>query len=389
VSVPAAQVDVWTLIGPSRIDAPGGGLATGVLFHIAIPAANPNTIYVSSPTSGVWVSADHGGTWHDASGNLPSLTVVALAVHAANPQHVFAALGDKGVYASGDGGSSWAFVSGLPAGLPPITELVVDPTNAQRLYLRAAAAIYRSTDGGTSWQVSFAGAASHLIMAPGDPRILYAGVPNVGVARTRDAGASWAVLTPGLAAAAFDVRVAPSPAAAQVIYARNRVPAPTLNEVWRSTDGGGTWTLQSTPNVFLSLIKADATTADRVYVAGVDFFRSDDGGATWVGKPGAHVDHHDCVHDPGHPTDIYTACDGGLYRATQADNWAFVANGIANVEFYDLAVATERPELAIGGTQDNGTTISDGSALEWGKVSGGDGGTVAIDPPRTRRSCTS
>jgi hypothetical protein len=188
------------------------------------------------------------------------------------------------------------------------------------------------------------------------------------------------VLTPGLAGSAFDVRVAPSAADPAVVYARNRVPAPTLNEIWGSEDGGASWTLRSTPGVYLSVIKADATAADRVYVAGVDFFRSDDGGATFAGKPGAHVDHHDCVHDPGQPADVYTACDGGLYRATQAEGWTFVADGIANVEFYDLAVATERPELAIGGTQDNGTAIFDGSSLVWGKVSGGDGGTVAIDP---------
>jgi photosystem II stability/assembly factor-like uncharacterized protein len=380
VSVPAPKVDIWTPIGPSRIDAPGGGPATGVLFHIAIPSADPTTIYVSSPTSGVWASADRGNSWRDASGNLPVLTVVALAVDAANPQHIFAALGDAGIYASGNGGGSWTRIGVPPAGLPPITELVIDPKNAHSLYLRAIDAIYRSTDGGASWQLSLSGATSHLIMAAGDPRILYAGVPTVGVMRTRDGGASWAALTAGLAQTAFDVRVAPSPVDAAVIYARNRVPAPTFNEIWRSTDGGVSWAVRSNPNFYLSVIKADATAAGRVYVAGVDFFRSDDGGATWVGKPGAHVDHHDCVHDPGQPADIYTACDGGLYRATQAENWAFVANGIANVEFYDLAVATQRPELAIGGTQDNGTPISDGSALEWGKVSGGDGGTVAIDP---------
>lgn len=380
MSVPAPEVGTWTLIGPTRIDAPGGGLATGVLFHIAIPVADPNTIYVSSPTSGVWASADRGGSWRDATGDLPSLSVMALAVDAANPQHVFAALGSAGVYASTNGGGSWTHAGGPPTGLPPITELVADPTNAQNLYLRASDAIYRSTDGGASWQLSRAGAASHLIMAPGDPRTLYAGVPNVGVARSSDAGSSWTVLTPGLAPTAFDVRVAPSPADAAVIYARNRVPAPTNNEIWRSSDGGATWALQSNPNVYLSVIKADATSADRVYVAGVDFYRSDDGGVTWADKPGAHVDHHDCIHDLGQPADIYTACDGGLYRATQAENWEFVANGIANVEFYDLAVSTQRPELAIGGTQDNGTPIFDGSALEWGKISGGDGGTVAIDP---------
>ena len=380
MNVPAPKVDVWTPIGPTRIDAPGGGPATGVLFHIAIPNADSNTIYVSSPTSGVWASADRGGSWRDATGNLPTLAVVALAVDAANPQHVFAALSALGVYSSKDGGASWTLAGGPPASLPAITELVVDPTNAQNLYLRASDAIYHSINGGASWQVSRAGAASHLIIAVGAPRTLYAGVPNVGVARTTDAGANWAVLTPGLAPTAFDVRVAPSPADSMVIYARNRVPAPTLNEIWRSGDGGGSWSLQSTPNVFLSVIKADATAANRLYTAGVDFFRSDDSGVTWTGKPGAHVDHHDCVHDPAHPADIYTACDGGLYRATQAENWQFVANGIANVEFYDLAVATERPELAIGGTQDNGTPIFQGSTLEWGKISGGDGATVAIDP---------
>src|SRR6516162_2285638 len=124
MNVPAAEVDVWTPIGPTRIDSPGGGQATGVLFHIAIPAADPNTIYVSSPTSGVWASADRGSSWRDATGNLPVLTVVALAVGAANPQHVFVALGNTGVYASGNGGGAWTRVSDLPANLPPITELV-------------------------------------------------------------------------------------------------------------------------------------------------------------------------------------------------------------------------------------------------------------------------
>lgn len=378
--VPAAKVDVWTLIGPSRIDASGGGLATGVLFHMAIPAADPNTLYVSSTTSGVWASADRGNSWRDATGDLPALSIFALAVDAANPSHVFAVLGNTGIYASGNGGGSWTRVGGPPSTMPAITDLVVDPTNAQNLYVRANSAIYRSTDGGASWQVSFGGATSHLIMAPGDSRTLYAGVPGIGIIRTRDSGATWTVLTPGLTTTTTDVRVAPSPVDPAVIYGRFRGGPATVNEIWRSTDGGNSWTLQSTPAVYLSVIKADATAAGRLYVAGVDFFRSDDGGATWVNKPGAHVDHHDCAHDPARPADIYTACDGGLYRATQAENWEFVANGIANVEFYDLAIATQRPELAIGGTQDNGTLITDGSALEWGKVSGGDGGTVAIDP---------
>ena len=387
VSVPAAEVDIWTPIGPSRIDA-SSEHSTGVLFHIAIPAADPNTIYVSSPTSGVWASADRGASWRDATGDLPLLTVVALAVDPANPQHILphwatrASMPRSMAVAPGHGSAR------RRVACPRSRNAFSTRPTRKNLYMRASAAIHRSTNGGTSWQVSRAGISSHLILAPGNPRTLYAGVPNVGVARTVDGGASWAVLTPGLAPTAFDVRVAPSPADPRVIYARNRVPAPTLNEIWRSADGGGTWTKQSTPNAFLSLIKADATIASRVYSAGVDFFRSDDGGATWAVKPGPHADHHDCIHDPGTPADIYTACDGGLYRATQAENWAFVADGIANVEFYDLAVAAGQPELAIGGTQDNGTLISHGLGLECGRFQ------AATAPPsrstrRARRSCTS
>jgi hypothetical protein len=56
MGVPAAEVDVWTPIGHrlAPLNHGPGGPWTGVLFHIAIPASNPDVIYVSSPTGGVW-----------------------------------------------------------------------------------------------------------------------------------------------------------------------------------------------------------------------------------------------------------------------------------------------------------------------------------------------
>ncbi|MBV9174342.1 MAG: hypothetical protein JOZ81_30140 [Chloroflexi bacterium] len=381
-AIPAPQVDIWTSIGPTRID-PSGFPATGVLFHIAIPSADPNVIYVSSPTSGVWASADHGATWRDATGNLPSLAVVALAVDPSVPGQLYAAIGDTGVFVSNDGGGSWTGVGAPPSLFPVITDLLVDPTNGRILHVRAQNGIYRSIDGGATWQLSRTGAASNLVMAPQNPNVLYAGVAGQGVARTRDGGASgdagWSLLTPGLAADATDVRVAVSAADAATVYARLRITS-TSNRILGSNDGGATWTQRSSPSVFLSVIAADDTDARRVYTAGVNVFRSDDGGATFSQKDGAHVDHHAIATDPGRASDIYTACDGGLYRSTRADNWTFVANGIGNVEFYDMAVSATRPELVICGTQDNGTVLTDGSKLDWREILGGDGATVAIDP---------
>lgn len=374
--VPAPEVDVWTPIGPIAINWSGGS-STGVLFHIAIPVSNPSVIYVSSRTSGVWASLDHGATWRAASGDLPSLVVLGLAVDAAASEHLYVVLAEAGVYESKDAGGSWTKL-GAPTGLPSqVTDLIVDPSDSQRLYLRAQSGIYRSGDGGVTWQPSLDGPASHLIMAPFDPNILYAGLPGQGVFRTRDRGARWTRLLVG--ADTTDVKVAVTAADAAVIYARLKI-TPTQNLIYATNDGGSTWSLRSEPDMYVELIAADDTDAQRVYVAGVKFYGSDDGGASWTIMDGAHDDHHAVASDPGQPADIYSACDGGLYRSTQGNNWTFVADGIANVEFYDLADSTTRPELAIGGTQDNGTIMTAGAALEWTQIWDGDGATVAIDP---------
>jgi photosystem II stability/assembly factor-like uncharacterized protein len=374
--VPDPEVDVWTPIGPIAINWSDGS-STGVLFHIAIPASNPSVIYVSSRTSGVWASSDHGARWRAASGDLPSLVVLGLAVDAAAPDHLYVVLGEAGVYESKDAGGSWTKV-GAPPGLPSdVTDLIVDPSNGLRLYLRAQDGIYRSDDGGATWQPSLDGAASHLVMAPSSPRVLYAGLPHQGVFRTRDGGARWTRLLAG--PAAVDIKVAVTAADAAVIYTRFKITS-TENPVYATNDGGRSWSLSSTPDWYVELIAADDTNAQRVYVAGVKFYRSDDRGATWAVMDGAHDDHHAVASDPGQPTDIYTACDGGLYLSAQGNDWTFVADGIANVEFFDLADSTTRPELAIGGTQDNGTVMTADVALEWTQIWDGDGATVAIDP---------
>lgn len=374
--VPAPEVGVWTPIGPIAINWSGGS-STGVLFHIAIPVSNPSVIYVSSKTGGVWASSDHGATWRSASGDLPSLVVFGLAVDAVVAEHLYLVLGGAGVYESKDAGESWAKV-GAPPGLPSdVTDLIVDPSNGLRLYVRAQNGIYRSDNGGATWQPSLDGAASHLVMAPSDPNVLYAGLPGQGVFRTRDGGARWTRLLGG--ADAIDVKVAVTAADAAVIYTRFKITS-TENLVYGTNDGGRSWSLRSEPDWYVELIAADDTDAQRVYVAGVKVYRSDDGGATWAVMDGAHDDHHAIASDPGQPADIYTACDGGLYRSTQGTNWTFVADGIANVEFYDLADSTTWPELAIGGTQDNGTIMTASAALEWTQIWDGDGATVAIDP---------
>ena len=74
---------------------------------------------------------------------------------------------------------------------------------------------------------------------------------------------------------------------------------------------------------------------------------------------------------------IFTLNDGGIYRSPDRGvTWSFIGAGIANVEFYDIALAATDPDLVIGGTQDNGTFEYTGSSVVWPQIIYGDGGNV-------------
>ena len=147
------------------------------------------------------------------------------------------------------------------------------------------------------------------------------------------------------------------------------------------------WELRWMPPVeigqsLFSGIDADPLDPRYVYAMGVDFFVSTDGGMTFNKSIGPHADHHGLAPDPGSPTAIYVVGDGGIYRSSNRGaqgTWQFVGEGIANVEFYDIAHAATRPERVIGGTQDNGTVLYDGASTVWREVWDGDGATVDID----------
>ena len=317
--------------------------------------------------------------------------MAALATDPSTPGRVYALLQSMQLYRSDDGGSSWELAGPGPGGVTPaVTDLIVDPSRPEVLHLRATGYCARSIDGGQSWQETKLGNASCLVLDSTRPDALYVGIPGDGVYRTLDGGASgdagWTNLTTlGMSINSlamlnvYDVRVALTSADPNTIYTRFQRHLEA--DVYRSTDGGASWELRSSPAIYSAVIAGDDANPATVYLAGVDFYRSDDGGQSWTVKPGVHVDHHEVGADPTNPSIIYTACDGGIYRSPdRADSWTFIGEGLANGLFYDLALAATQPAIAIAGTQDNGTVLSDGTSTVWNEILGGDGATVAIDP---------
>lgn len=163
--------------------------------------------------------------------------------------------------------------------------------------------------------------------------------------------------------------------------------------VFKSTDGGETWTRINSLNprpFYYSQVRVDPSDENFLYVLGISLYRSEDGGKTFRNDAGrgVHADHHAMWIDPRDGRHIVLGCDGGLYASfDRTRNWEF--HGIMALgQFYHVAVDTKRPYNVYGGLQDNGSwggpSAMRGTAgpdnSDWHVIGSGDGFVCQVDP---------
>ncbi|MCX6606213.1 MAG: hypothetical protein NTV52_21835 [Acidobacteria bacterium] len=371
-----------------------------------------------------------------------------------------------GIFRSRDGAATWEPL-GNPGGnlFRYINDIVVSRGDAQRLYVSTWAGIFRSLDGGQRWtQVLNRGtgvlngcqdmvmrtdqATDYLFAACGTT---VAG--DAGIFRNTDAGGEGRWEKVFSVAAMGNTTLALAPSNQSVVYAlmasngeddtewRN-----SLHGVYRSTTNGDvdTWEarvtnkdetqvntgLLSTNQGFYAnqcsangekaiggqgwihnAIAVDPQDPERVYVGGIDIYRSDDGGKNWgiasfwqaaETPTGAHADVLALVfppdYDGGAKQQMFAATDGGIYltenaRAAVATGeragctpfqnrvaWKPLHTGYQSTQFYTGSVLPGGG-VFYGGKQDNGTMRGSlAGQKEWVRIRGGDGAAVATDP---------
>ncbi|MCO4101554.1 MAG: hypothetical protein HEQ38_19605 [Gemmatimonas sp.] len=412
----------WRLVGPFR-----GGRSTAVTGD----PTRPLVFYFGAVNGGVWKTTNAGQSWENITDGKTDLSSVgAISVAPSDPNVIWVGSGEgkpreditygTGVYRSTDGGETWT-----PRGLANtqhITSLRVHPTNPDVAFVSALGhafgpspdrGVFRTTDGGATWKkvlfLNDSTGAADISIDVTNPRILYAsmwkfqrspwgmdaGAGRSGLWKSTDGGDTWAELTfnPGMPKGLIGkIGVSVSPANGQRVYA-NIEAQDSLGGVFRSDNGGATWTRTNSEQKFVvrpfyyMSITADPVNENTVYIMNLQVSRSIDGGRTFTTVRVPHGDTHIMWVDPKNPQRLINGNDGGATVSLDGGRTWSSQNNQPTSQFYHVTTDQSQPYRILGAQQDN-TTVniahrSDfGSITErdWWPVAGCENAYIAVDP---------
>jgi len=415
----------WVSLGPTN----GAGRFTAIAPHPSVTGR----VLAGAAGGGVWRTEDGGTTWTCLTDDyLPNLSVGAIAYAPSDPSIVYLGTGEGGsaidfipgigLVRSFDGGDSWTLPNQVMA--TQFFDISVDPRDPYTVLFATDQGLLRSTDGGVNWSTPIpknpSGRATtdlvptQVVRSDSNPDLVYAALWCQGecpggysrVMKSTDGGQHWSTAASGLPLPSTDDRslnrnaIAVVPTNDQTLFiginsAGTNDTDPPPSRVFRSTNGGASWTELARPSSYLgfqgwydNVITIRPTDPSWVVAGGVWYVRSINGGSVWTDQNpyanGAdptwpHVDAHDMEWQSG---TLWLANDGGVWKSTNGgQSWIDCNAGLVTRQYYGLAIDPVNRERVLAGAQDNGTNrrrdVGDGT---WDLVIGGDGFETAIDP---------
>ncbi|MFC2102948.1 choice-of-anchor D domain-containing protein [Bacteroidota bacterium] len=431
----------WTSVGPNGIQPPNylshWGIVSGRVRALAIHPTDPLIVYIGAACGGIWKTTDGGESWMKIGEELESLSFGAIDIDPANPEIIYAGSGEvgfftgsihftgRGLFKSTDGGQSWDQITNGFGINTHFGDVAVSPHNPNIIIAALASGahyigknlpnegIWKSSDSGINWvRTKEVWDAYDIVFCPTDTNLVYAAVGGMnnssGFYISDDKGDTWTQSDTGLQAANTIARmqIDISQSNPNIIYAVTyQTGSGIINgttRAFKSVDGGHSWGQISagvnlggywngwvdqgfydlciavnpldSNNVFIGNIELHETTN------GADFVPRRIAGGTNANHSIAHCDYHKLVFSKSQPSYFYIGCDGGVYKSTDAGATVNSINeGLRTLQFYRISSDHFNPEILIGGTQDNFTSMTFNYGQTWGAVVDGDGMECIFD----------
>lgn len=415
----------WQAFGPTQVPLQNNGRKRGVgrINNVTFDPNNDNILWVGSPSGGLWKSTDAGQNWTSNTDLLPNLGVSDIAIDPTNTNIMYIITGDRdaddtyayGLMKSTDGGESWN-TTGLSFNINSAyrgNRILINPNNPNILIVSTRKSGYgetfRSTDAGQNWELVLQG--PNLISMEFNPtnsnHIYAVTTGTTKYYRSFDNGLTWSNATndAGLPNSGNTrAVVAVTPANPNVVYILYSAGGGGFGGLYKSTDGGYNFTLQSnSPNIlswevdgsgedgqgtYDLALAVSPTNENIIFTGGINIWKSTNGGVDfnisshWYGADGTeyvHADQHILKYNPANGI-LYSGNDGGLYKTEDNGTfWTDISDDLQITQFYKIGISQTNYGLLLGGTQDNGT-LRCNNENDWDAVRGGDGMECAIDP---------
>ncbi|MEL6810402.1 MAG: T9SS type A sorting domain-containing protein [Bacteroidota bacterium] len=287
--------------------------------------------------------------------------------------------------------------TGWSPGNGRVTSMAEHPSDPNTILIGTYySGVWKTNDGGDSWiplSDNFANndfGIQSVAIDPSNPNTYYFGSVYQGLYRSVDAGATWEnlgyIIPQQPNTVDFIEKILVDPTNSNILYVA-LLDYEGLDGIYKSLDGGATWSLILNTHWILNDIQIKPDDPDVIFVSAKKLYRSPDGGQSWSILPGFNEEHKKFAMSKNHPNVMYVlqtkpspSSNRNIYdklfkSIDGGQSFTSITHGDSNFLGYSINADDETSRvpdfMSIAVHPDDPDEVHIGGVLTWRSLDGG------------------